>query len=134
MKKTYIFTLLCILCCSCKHTSTTIQTQDYITRTDTVYVSKILHDSIFTDRWHSITTSEDTVYVYDSVTLFRSLRVHDTLYKSKTDTVYLTKEKVIQKENKSKTSSFKTFKIIFYGVVIIIITIICLRFISRRHY
>lgn len=134
MKKIYIFALLCILCnllcSSCKHVETITDTS-YITKTDTVYISKILHDSIFTDRWHSITTAGDTVYVYDSVTLFRSLLIHDTLYNSKTDTVYLTKEKIVFKENKSKTKPFKTFKIIFYGAAGLILILCLKKFIKK---
>lgn len=46
------------------------------------------HDSIYTDRWHTIYTKGDTVFVHDSVWRDRWHRTHDTIRIQNTDTIY----------------------------------------------
>lgn len=84
--------LLCLLiaallcCCkSARHTATH----------DTIYVDKwrteysVRVDSVWNDRWHTIYTSGDTVYRFDSVALYRYIYKHDTI--NSRDSIYIAK-------------------------------------------
>lgn len=78
---------------------------------DTVYLSKVVtdiqykHDSVYVDRWHSKVMEGDTVYLVDSVYVYRYRLLHDTL--SLTDTVYKVSENIKQEEiTKYKTPSW----------------------------
>lgn len=46
------------------------------------------HDSIWNDRWHTIYTKGDTVYIHDSVSVDRWHTKRDTIAKTRTDTIY----------------------------------------------
>ena len=52
------------------------------------------YDSIYIDRWHTIWTKNDTVYIHDSI--YRNRIKHDSIYIDKyvntTDTIYQTVE------------------------------------------
>lgn len=46
-----------------------------------------IRDSIYTDRWHVITTKGDTVYKHDSIIKYISKHIHDTLRLEYRDTI-----------------------------------------------
>ena len=56
--------------------------------------TEYLHDSIYTDRWHTIYTKGDTVFVRDSIWRDRWYykQIHDSVYVNNTDTIYQTIE------------------------------------------
>lgn len=47
------------------------------------------HDSIYTDRWHTITLKGDTIIMHDSIIfkVYKELQVHDTIIDRKTDSI-----------------------------------------------
>ncbi|MBQ0098824.1 MAG: hypothetical protein KBS62_07850 [Oscillospiraceae bacterium] len=59
----------------------------YVTKTE--YVDKIVVDSVWQDRWHTIYTSGDTIYARDSIYVYKYKCTHDTLLL--TDTLYKVK-------------------------------------------
>lgn len=79
------------LCCvvlsatGCKSPVPTIPTNTH--NRDSVRI-EYKHDSIWNDRWHTIYTKGDTVYVHDSVSVDRWHITHDTIANNTTDTIY----------------------------------------------
>ena len=79
-----IITILMLAFCSCTKT-------EYVTvervRTDTAYISKVLHDSIHVRDSIHVTEKGDTVRIEKWHTKYVEREVHDTLYQSKIDSV-----------------------------------------------
>ena len=87
MKKLLVLALLLSLV-SCKATRHTVEVPVYIH--DTTQTVSLLHDSTYVDRWHTIETRGDTVFVTRTETLYR--------YRTRTDTALLYREvPVLQK-------------------------------------
>ena len=87
MKKMLVLALLLSLV-SCKATRHTVEVPVYIH--DTTQTVSLLHDSTYVDRWHTIETRGDTVFVTRTETLCR--------YRTRTDTALLYREvPVLQK-------------------------------------
>ena len=87
MKKLLVLALLLSLV-SCKATRHTVEVPVYIH--DTTQTVSLLHDSTYVDRWHTIETRGDTVFVTRTETLCR--------YRTRTDTALLYREvPVLQK-------------------------------------
>lgn len=87
MKKMLVLALLLSLI-SCKATRHTVEVPVYIH--DTTQTVSLLHDSTYVDRWHTIETRGDTVFVTRTETLCR--------YRTRTDTALLYREvPVLQK-------------------------------------
>lgn len=84
---------------SCKTTSTT--TKERVVERDTVTIcqhqrdSIYVHDSVF----YAMSRIADTVYVTREKwhTAYRDRILHDSIYIAKTDTIYLDREKVVEK-------------------------------------
>ena len=79
-----IITILMLSFCSCTKT-------EYVTvervRTDTAYISKVLHDSIYVHDSIQVTEKGDTIRIEKWHTKYVEKQVHDTLYQSKTDSI-----------------------------------------------
>lgn len=87
MKKMLVLALLLSLV-GCKATRHTVEVPVYIH--DTTQTVSLLHDSTYVDRWHTIETRGDTVFVTRTETLCR--------YRTRTDTALLYREvPVLQK-------------------------------------
>ena len=87
MKKLLILALLLSLV-GCKAARHTVEVPVYIH--DTTQTVSLLHDSTYVDRWHTIETRGDTVFVTRTETLCR--------YRTRTDTALLYREvPVLQK-------------------------------------
>lgn len=84
----FIIVVFGAIVCGCKSVAPivvpTVHNRDSV-RAEETYK----HDSIFTDRWHTIYIQGDTVFIHDSIFTDRwhTLRVHDTLSVSTSDTV-----------------------------------------------
>lgn len=82
------------------------------------------HDSIWNDRWHTIYTKGDTVYIHDSICIDRWHTKRDTISKTRTDTIY----QQIQVEKKGsaflRNSGIALWILIALFVVSVIIGII----------
>lgn len=68
-----------LLMVGCKTTQTIVEKPVYIH--DTTQSVRVERDSVYVDRWHTIETIGDTVYVTDSVWVVRYFRTTDTAYK-----------------------------------------------------
>ena len=95
-------------CRSTRHTATH----------DTVFVNterveyRWKHDSIYTDRWHDRWLQGDTVYMRDSLVCYRwhtltdTLRLHDSVHVSKSDTTTVEVAKPLSKFVKWQIAGF----------------------------
>ena len=75
------------------HTDTLISYQSardtvYLSHTDTVYKTDVRHDSIVTKDSVFVRERNDSVYVYKERWNTKIVAVRDTIYRSRTDTVY----------------------------------------------
>lgn len=100
--------MLLALICNCKswrHTATH----------DTIFVDKwrteysVRVDSVWNDRWHTIYTSGDTVYRFDSVALYRYIYKHDTI--NSRDSIYISKADTTAIEVAKPLSGWRKFEI-----------------------
>ena len=66
--------------------------------TDTAYLNKEVHDSTYIDRWHTEYQKGDTVYIHDSIDRWHSVKMHDTIYRSKEVPKPYPVEKIVEKE------------------------------------
>ena len=76
---------LLLACAGCKTPTPSLQTNSH--SRDSVRI-EYKHDSIWNDRWHTIYTKGDTVYIHDSVSVDRWHTKHDTITNNRTDTIY----------------------------------------------
>lgn len=79
-----IITILMLAFCSCTKT-------EYVTvervRTDTAYISKVLHDSIHVKDSTAVEKRDSIIKIEHWHTKYVEKQVHDTLYQSKTDSI-----------------------------------------------
>ena len=66
---------------------------------DTLWQQKYEVDTVFTDRWHYIDRKGDTVWMHDSVIVYRAKYIHDTtrVVETLTVPVTMTKTEYIEK-------------------------------------
>ena len=89
-----IFLLLLLAMVGCKQQQLPILPTNTAQR-DSVRI-EIQHDSVYIDRWHSIYTKGDTVYIHDSIFRDRWKYKHDSIYFASTDTIY--QQVVVEKQ------------------------------------
>lgn len=115
-----LFILVCLLsgCGVAKTLPTTHESTEYSAKADSVYV----RDSIYVDRWHTVVTKGDTVYVTDTKTeyrdRYRDREVHDTLY--------VDKEVVVTQEIPAELTWWQSFKLeaFWWLAVVVLIAVI----------
>lgn len=114
----------CLVLCmfSCK----TIQPAPIPTNThnrDSVR-TEYVHDSIYTDRWHTIYTKGDTVYIHDSI--YFAKWKHDSIFVNieHTDTIYQTVQVEKPQSQFLRNSGIALWVLIALLVVAIIIGIV----------
>ena len=61
-------------------------------RDSVVVRDNYIHDSIYTDRWHTIFMKDDTVYKTDSIyfAVYKNVEIRDTISVQHTDTITIT--------------------------------------------
>ena len=108
-----IFLVLACGCGSSRHTATH----------DTVYVDRVrvekqrVLDSVYVDRWHNVWVSGDTVYRVDSVVKNRLLAVHDTLRLR--DSVYVSRCDTVTVEVKKPLSGFEKVQVEGFWILLL---------------
>lgn len=94
-------TILVVMLSSCKGTKVIPVVHDttYVSKIE--YKDRLIHDSVYTDKYHTIFQKGDTIFIHDSVwngqwkVAHDSVYVHDTLYKSKDKPVMVENEKKV---------------------------------------
>lgn len=78
-----IFVLMLISGCTTVQPVTT-------TSNDTVFAYRERVDTVIRDRWHTLLQKADTIWQKDSIVIYCSKYLRDTIYHSSTDTVTVT--------------------------------------------
>ena len=90
------FVTLCFFLSGCR----SVHDVEYISRTDTITRNVVSHDSIFLHDsvYHEVIQRGDTIYNTKFVlnTRYKDRVLHDSIYISKTDTVYHEIEKIVK--------------------------------------
>ena len=68
----------------------------YIYQRDTTYINKVQVDSVFLRDSVFIREKGDTVYIYKERVAYKLKAVHDTVWRTKVDSVFVEKEKVVE--------------------------------------
>ena len=124
MKKQYFFIMMAIslMVVGCKTLPPTITNaistsshRDSIAE-ETIYI----HDTTYIDRYHSVITSNDTVYIRDSIYIYveKDMQQHDTVYVTKTDTIRIEQTKTEYQEIEKPIAPFVRNSCIALWVVI----------------
>lgn len=119
MKKKIILFLLLLLC-SCSIRRQVEQTQHSSTYDSVVVKVAERIDSVYIDRYHTITQSGDTIYRTDSVICYKwQWRTNtDTMVVAKTDTLYIERTTTQDVRNANKLTSVCTA--LFFGMLALI--------------
>ena len=90
----YVFLVVILfVCClefvGCKTLPTPPVTNTHENERDSVR-TEYIHDSIYTDRWHTKYIKGDTVYIHDSIYCWNGQykNIHDSIDNSRIDTIY----------------------------------------------
>ena len=127
MRYIILVILLCVLqsCCSSRVT-------DYVTKSDTCYITKVNVDSIYLHDSISVNTYRDSDTIVKVITNHRNHYHYrtsvDTIYKVKTDTVYTN----YAYNTHTSRSMKRDLSLIFFILLIIIIVYVGFSFRSRR--
>lgn len=124
MKKQYFFIMMAIslMVVGCKtlpptitNATSTSSHRDSIAE-KTIYI----HDTTYIDRYHSVITSNDTVYIRDSIYIYveKDMQQHDTVYVTKTDTIQTEQTKIEYQEVEKPIAPFVRNSCIALWVII----------------
>lgn len=124
MKKQYFFIMMAIslMVVGCKtlpptitNATSTSSHRDSIAE-KTIYI----HDTTYIDRYHSVITSNDTVYIRDSIYIYveKDMQQHDTVYVTKTDTIHIEQTKTEYQEVEKPIAPFVRNSCIALWVII----------------
>lgn len=90
---------------------------------DTTYVAKIERDSVFVKDSTYVITRDDTVYFTKYIDRFRYIDRIDTVYKSRTDTLTVVEEKIVEKQIEKKLGMVYRV-LIFFGLIFLILILL----------
>lgn len=90
---------------------------------DTTYVNNYIRDSIKEKDSVYVYHNQDTVYIYREKLAFKDRLVHDTVYKSRTDTLTVVTEKIVEKQVEKKLGIVYRV-LIFLGLIFLILIIL----------
>ena len=85
-----IVIIICLLCITGCKTQPCIPLPSSGTHDHDSLRTEYVHDSISVDRWHTIVTKGDTVYIHDSIYYYKWKMKHDSIRVENTDTIYQT--------------------------------------------
>ena len=97
---------LLLALCGCKSTRQTVEIPVYIH--DTTQTVRLLHDSTYIDRWHTVETRGDTVFNTLVETVIRTVAKTDTAYRIVEKPVTVSKTKTVEVEK--PLTSWQKFK------------------------
>ena len=94
MKKIVILLFLLLVACTLTGCATSKQATQVVESSlhDTVYLNKVVYDSIYIDNWYYTYEKADTVVVEKSKLEYRYKVVRDTVFRARTDSVPVIRE------------------------------------------
>jgi len=77
-----------IICSGCKTIKPVVAPEVHARTNDSIR-KEYVHDSIYIDRWHTVTIKGDTVIIHDSIDRWREklVFIHDSIDNSRIDTI-----------------------------------------------
>ena len=89
MKKIVILLFILLVACTLIGCATSKQATQVVESSlrDTIYLNKVVYDSIYIDNWHHTYLKADTVVVEKTKYEYRYKVLRDTVYKARIDTV-----------------------------------------------
>lgn len=97
---------------------------------DTIQTTQTTYDSIFVDRYHYVTTSNDTVYIRDSVYVTNTHYAVDTIYQSIDRPVTVTRTETVEVP---RQLSWLQKTLIYTGIIAIVLLVAAVIFTVLRH-
>ncbi len=100
MKKIIIFLILLVVACTLIGCATSRQATQVVESSlrDTIYLNKVVYDSIYIDNWHHTYLKADTVVVEKTKYEYRYKVLRDTVYKARIDSVPVIREVEVVRE------------------------------------
>ena len=100
MKKIVILLFLLLVTCTLIGCATSKQATQVVESSlhDTVYLNKVVYDSIYIDNWYHTYLKADTVVVEKTKYEYRYKVLRDTVYKARIDTVPVIREVEVVRE------------------------------------
>ena len=100
MKKIIIFLILLVVACTLIGCATSKQATQVVESSlrDTIYLNKVVYDSIYIDNWHHTYLKADTVVVEKTKYEYRYKVLRDTVYKARIDSVPVIREVEVVRE------------------------------------
>ena len=113
----FLFVVACTLfgCATSRPTSQVVEAS----LRDTVYVNKVLYDSVYIDNWYYTYEKADTVVVEKSKLEYRYKVVRDTVFRARTDSVPVIREVEVVREVRHVPWYAKVLSVL--GVVLLIL-------------
>ena len=106
-----------------------LQVAEHVTR-DTVYINKLLYDSIYVSRDHFTDRTRDTVYLRDVSVEYRYRLLRDTIYKTQIDSIPVIREVEVVREVRHVPAIYRfslaIVVILVLSLIIFIIWKICI--------
>ena len=100
MKKIIIFLILLVVACTLIGCATSKQATQVVESSlhDTVYLNKVVYDSIYIDNWHHTYLKADTVVVEKTKLEYRYKMLRDTVFRARIDSVPVIREVEVVRE------------------------------------
>ena len=113
----FLFMVACTLfgCATSRPTSQVVEAS----LRDTVYVNKVLYDSVYIDNWYYTYHKADTVVVEKSKLEYRYKVMRDTVFRARTDSVPVIREVEVVREVRHVPWYAKVLSVL--GVLLLII-------------
>lgn len=96
MRKITTAAVAVMLLTSCRTVRETVEVPVQVH--DAVYQKAVQYDSVYIDRWHTVETKGDTIFVTNEVTKTKIVTKIDTAYEYIEKPVTITKEKIVEVE------------------------------------
>ena len=100
MKKIVILLFILLVACTLIRCATSKQATQVVESSlrDTIYLNKVVYDSIYIDNWHHTYLKADTVVVEKTKYEYRYKLLRDTVYKARIDSVPVIREVEVVRE------------------------------------
>ena len=121
MKKIVILLFILLVACALIGCATSKQATQVVESSlrDTIYLNKVVYDSIYIDNWHHTYLKADTVVVEKTKYEYRYKLLRDTVYKARIDSVPVIREVEVVREVRRVPWYAKVLSVL--GILLLII-------------
>ena len=121
MKKIIIFLILLVVACTLIGCATSKQATQVVESSlrDTIYLNKVVYDSIYIDSWHHTYQKADTVVVEKTKLEYRYKMLRDTVFRARIDSVPVIREVEVVREVRHVPWYAKVLSVL--GILLLII-------------